>query len=107
MRLKVPDLAPQMARQAVDLVHSLRQLDLRKLPSISETLDWAQALVTLNTENLDRKTLETTLSVLLKHETDLRKVQRQLGRMDGSDGKDDDDDETDWDDELRHQRRID
>ena len=104
VRLKVPDLAPQMARQAVELVHSLRQLDLRKLPSISETLDWAQALVTLNTENLDRKTLETTLSVLLKHETDLRKVQRQLGRMDGNDGKDDgddDDDETDWDDELR------
>ena len=107
VRLKVPDLAPQMARQAVELVHSLRQLDLRKLPSISETLDWAQALVTLNTENLDRKTLETTLSVLLKHETDLRKVQRQLGRMDGNDGNDDDDDETDWDDELRQQRRID
>ena len=110
VRLKVPDLAPQMARQAVELVHSLRQLDLRKLPSISETLDWAQALVTLNTESLDRKTLETTLSVLLKHETDLRKVQRQLGRMDGNDGKDDGDDgddETDWDDELPGRRRND
>ena len=110
VRLKVPDLAPELARQAVELVHSLRQLDLRKLPSISETLDWAQALVTLNTENLDRKTLETTLSVLLKHETDLRKVQRQLGRMDGNGGKDngdDGDDETDWDDELPGRRRND
>ena len=96
MRLKVPDLAPQLARQAVELVQSLRQMDLRKSPSISETLDWAQALVMLNTENLDQKTLETTLSVLLKHETDLRKVQRQLGRMGN------DDDEVDWDDELRH-----
>ena len=101
VRLKVPDLAPQLARQAVELVQSLRQMDLRKLPSISETLDWAQALVTLNIDNLDQKTLETTLSVLLKHETDLRKVQRQLSRM----GRDDED-ETDWDDELRPPRRA-
>jgi len=76
-------------------------MDLRKLPSISETLDWAQALVTLNIDNLDQKTLETTLSVLLKHETDLRKVQRQLSRM----GRDEED-ETDWDDELRPPRRT-
>ena len=102
VRLKVPDLAPQMARQAVELVQSLRQIDLRKHPSISETLDWAQALVTLNSENLDQKTLETTLSVLLKHETDLRKVQRQLTRM-----NDDEDEETDWDQELPRRRRID
>ena len=102
VRLKVPDLAPQMASQAVELVQSLRQIDLRKHPSISETLDWAQALVTLNAENLDQKTLETTLSVLLKHETDLRKVQRQLARM-----HDDDDEETDWDEELPRGRRID
>ena len=101
VRLKVPDLAPQLARQAVELVQSLRQMDLRKLPSISETLDWAQALVTLNIDNLDQKTLETTLSVLLKHETDLRKVQRQLNRM----GRDEED-ETDWDDELRPPRRA-
>ena len=99
VRLKVPDLAPQLARQAVELVQRLRQMDLRKSPSISETLDWAHALVTLNTQNLDQKTLETTLSVLLKHETDLRKVQRQLGQAD------DDDDEVDWDDELRRHGR--
>ncbi len=98
VRLKVPDLAPQMAQQVVELVQRLREMDLRKLPSISETLDWAQALVALNTENLDQKTLETTLSALLKHETDLRKVQRQLGRID-------DDDEVDWDDELRRRGR--
>ena len=102
VRIKVPDLAPQLARQAVELVQSLREMDLRKLPSISETLDWAQALVTLNTESLDQKTLETTLSVLLKHETDLRKVQRQLSRM----GNDDDEDEVDWDDELRPPHRA-
>lgn len=83
VRLKVPQLAPKLAQQAVDLVQRLRGMDLRKSPSISETLDWARSLVALNVTNLDQKTLETTMSVLLKHETDLRKVQRQLGRARG------------------------
>ena len=48
VRLKVPELAPKLARQAVELVQQLRKMDLRKSPSISETLDWAKALVTLN-----------------------------------------------------------
>lgn len=80
VRLKVPELAPKLAQQAVDLVQRLRQMDLRKSPSISETLDWARSLVALNATSLDTKTLETTMSVLLKHESDLRKVQRQLSR---------------------------
>src|SRR5512138_1739884 len=50
VRLKVPNLSPKMARQAVELVHQMRQMDLRKSPSISETLDWAKALVTLNAD---------------------------------------------------------
>jgi hypothetical protein len=58
-----------MARQCVELVQSLRSMDLRKSPSISETLDWAKALVALNAKSLDAHTLETTLSVLLKHES--------------------------------------
>ncbi len=78
VRLKVPELAPKMARQAVELVHHMRGMDLRKSPSISETLDWAKALVTLNAHNLDDATLETTLSVLLKHENDLSRARRQL-----------------------------
>ncbi len=85
VRLKVPELAPKLAQQAVDLVQRLRGMDLRKSPSISETLDWARSLVALNVTSLDSKTLETTMSVLLKHETDLRKVQRQLGRSRGGD----------------------
>lgn len=76
VRLKVPDLSPRLAQQAVELVHSLRALDLRKSPSISETLDWANALVALNAKNLDAQTLETTLSVLLKHESDLQRARR-------------------------------
>lgn len=80
VRLKVPEMAPRLARQAVELVHRLRNMDLRKSPSISETLDWAKALVALNASNLDRETLETTLSVLLKHESDLQRVRAELQR---------------------------
>jgi MoxR-like ATPase len=78
VRLKVPDLSPALAQQAVDLVQKLRHMDLRKSPSISETLDWAQALVTLNSSSLDDETLGNTLTVLLKHESDIRKARRRL-----------------------------
>jgi MoxR-like ATPase len=78
VRLKTPELSPKLAQQAVELVHRLRTLDLRKSPSISETLDWAKSLVALNAKQLDRVTLDNTLSVLLKHESDLQKVRRRL-----------------------------
>ncbi len=78
VRLKVPDLNPKLARQAVEFVQRLRKSDMRKAPSISETLDWANALVALNAQNIDKETLEDTLSVLLKHETDLQKAKRQF-----------------------------
>ena len=80
VRLKVPELSPKLAQQAVELVHSLRALDLRKSPSISETLDWAKALISINAEHLDQKTLESTMSVLLKHESDLQRARRWLQR---------------------------
>jgi len=89
VRLKVPELAPRLARQAVELVQSLRSMDLRKSPSISETLDWAKALVTLNAKSLDPKILETTLSVLLKHESDLQQVKRWMQRPPRTTGADD------------------
>ncbi|HMQ50867.1 MAG TPA: MoxR family ATPase [Anaerolineae bacterium] len=78
VRLKVPDLAPQLARQAVEMVHQLRQLDLKKSPSISETLDWAKALLKLNAKQLDQQTVANTLTVLLKHETDVIRAKRAL-----------------------------
>jgi len=77
VRLKVPDLNPKLAQQAVEFVHKLRNGDMRKSPSISETLDWANALVALNAKNLDKGTLEDTVSILLKHEADLQKAKRQ------------------------------
>jgi MoxR-like ATPase len=80
VRLKVPELSAKLAQQAVELVQSLRALDLRKSPSISETLDWAKALVSLNAKSLNPQTLENTLSVLLKHESDLQRAKRWLQR---------------------------
>jgi MoxR-like ATPase len=79
VRLKVPNLSPELAHQAVAVVHQLRNMDLRKVPSISETLDWARALVTLNAEAIDEKTLSNTLTVLLKYETDVAKAKRMMG----------------------------
>jgi len=78
VRLKVPDLNPKLAKQAVEFVQKLRKNDMRKSPSISETLDWANALVALNAQHLDKDILEDTLSVLLKHEADLQKTRRQI-----------------------------
>lgn len=83
VRLKVPDLAPELARQAVEVVQSLRALDLKKNPSVSETLDWARALVTLNTRSLTPQTLDNTLTVLLKYEADVERARRALRRVGG------------------------
>ena len=84
VRLKVPDLRPELAQQAVSVVNQLRNMDLRKMPSISETLDWARALVTLNAKEIDEKTLTNTLTVLLKYEADVQKARRMMGG--GNDG---------------------
>ena len=78
VRMKVPELSAELARQAVELVHSLRTMDLRKSPSISETLDWAKALLALNASRLDSDVLSSTMSVLVKHERDLQQVRRRL-----------------------------
>jgi len=91
VRMKIPELSPKLARQVVELVHSLRNMDLRKSPSISETLDWAKALVALNLKHMDNATLETTLSVLLKHESDLQRAKRILQRSHESRQDEDDD----------------
>lgn len=87
VRLKVPDLSPELAHQAVAIVHQLRNMDLRKVPSISETLDWARALVTLNASAIDEKTLSNTLTVLLKYETDVAKAKRMMGNSGSQRGR--------------------
>jgi MoxR-like ATPase len=78
VRMRVPELNQKLARQAVEVVQGLRQLDLKKSPSVSETIDWAKALVMLNADALDRDTLQNTLTVLLKHESDVQKARRAM-----------------------------
>jgi len=78
VRMRVPELSAKLAQQAVECVQSLRQMDLKKSPSVAETIDWAKALVMLNADNLDKATLETTLTVLLKHESDVQKARGVL-----------------------------
>jgi MoxR-like ATPase len=90
VRLKVPDLNPQLAKQAVELVQRLRGLELKKYPSVSETLDWARALVMLNAKSIDDKVLDNTMTILLKYEQDVQRAKRVLGEFKG--GLDDDDD---------------
>jgi MoxR-like ATPase len=79
VRLKVPELNERLAKQAVDVVQQLRHMDLRKVPSVSETLDWARALVALNASSIDEETMRNTLTVLLKYEADVKKANRLLG----------------------------
>ena len=86
VKIKVPDLAPQLAQQAVELVQRLRKLDLKKQPSVSETLDWARALVMLNAKHIDEKVLQDTLTVLLKHEHDVQRAERYLDEFSVSEG---------------------
>ncbi len=78
VRLRVPELAPAVARQVVEVVQRLRGLDLKKSPSVAETVDWAKALVAINAKHLDEKTLNDTLTVILKHESDIQRARRAL-----------------------------
>src|SRR5437867_2248958 len=68
VRLKAPGMGEALAKQLVEMVQSIRTLDLRKAPSISETLDWAQALVILNAPQLTKELIEETISVIIKYD---------------------------------------
>jgi len=86
LRLKVPGISEELSRQIVEMVRSLRALDLRKAPSISEALDWAKALAVLNAASLDRKLVEETLMLLLKYDRDVEKAVEALPRIMGEEG---------------------
>lgn len=82
--LKVPDLDDRLRTQVTRFVASLRKLELRKAPSIAETLDWARGLVALGVRELDAGTVRQTLTLVLKHEDDLRKVEGKVGALLGA-----------------------
>ncbi len=78
IKLKVPGVGTQLSREVVDLLHRVRKLNLKKTPSISETLDWVKALTLLNIKQLDNQLVEQTLSALMKYEADIRKAHQEL-----------------------------
>ncbi|MEV0245849.1 MoxR family ATPase [Nocardia sp. NPDC050712] len=82
VRLKVPELDEVLAASAVEVVGALRQLSLRKAPSIAETVDWARTLVTLGARNLTSGMVRSTLGVLLKYQSDHRTAIERLALLD-------------------------
>jgi MoxR-like ATPase len=75
---KVPDITEALADQVARIVRSIRQLDLKKAPSVSETLDWARTLMILNIDTIDEKIAKETLNILLKYQTDIAKAVKEL-----------------------------
>ena len=78
IRSRVPDVDEQLRHQLVEFVHALRQLDLRKAPAISETIDWARSLLLLHANQLDEELVRSTLNVLLKFEDDIEATDQDL-----------------------------
>ena len=78
IRSRVPDVNEQLRHQLVGFVHSLRQLDLKKAPAISETIDWARSLVLLHANQLEEELVRSTLNVLLKYEEDIEATDSEL-----------------------------
>ncbi|BDG08267.1 AAA family ATPase [Anaeromyxobacter paludicola] len=81
LRARAPEAREALARQVVAAVARVRRLDLRKPPSIAETLDWVRGLVLLGAEALDPAVAGETLSLLLKHETDAERVRGELRQI--------------------------
>jgi MoxR-like ATPase len=81
LETKVPGVGQLLIQDVVAMMHKLRALDLKKTPSISETLDWARALLALNASDLDEEIVNQTFNVILKYEGDVRKAQAELDKL--------------------------
>jgi MoxR-like ATPase len=75
---KVPGLTESLADQIARVVRSIRQLELKKAPSVSETIDWARTLVLLGVEQIDAETATGTVNILLKYQSDIQKVVKEF-----------------------------
>jgi MoxR-like ATPase len=85
VRLHTPELRETVARKLVEVVHEVRELDLKKPPSIAESIDWARALLLLGADDLDADLFRQTMSVIVKHRTDLELVAARVGvRLEGA-----------------------
>ncbi len=79
VRLHSPELDETLARKLVEIVQQIRELDLKKPPSIAESIDWARALILLGASEIDDQTFRQTMSVIVKHRTDLDTVAARVG----------------------------
>jgi MoxR-like ATPase len=79
VRLHAPDLDERVARRLVEVIGLVRDLDLKKPPSIAESIDWARALLLLGAQDIDSKVFADTMSVIVKHRTDLDVVTERVG----------------------------
>jgi len=79
VRLHTPELNETIARKLVEIIAMVRELDLKKPPSIAESIDWARALLLLGADDIDADTFRETMSVIVKHRTDLDTVAERVG----------------------------
>ncbi|MCX6394685.1 MAG: MoxR family ATPase [Solirubrobacterales bacterium] len=79
IRLKAPELSATVSAKLVELVGEIRALDLKKPPSIAESIDWARALLLLGADSIDSKVFAETMSVIVKHRSDLETVAARVG----------------------------
>lgn len=77
LRKKVPEISAHLAQEVTRFVSRLRKLDLKKKPSVGETLDWAATLILLNAEKLTREAIRTSLNLLIKNKEDVERVMRE------------------------------
>ena len=79
VRLHVPDLPETITRRLIEIIHMIRNLDLKKPPSIAESIDWARAMLLLGATDIDRSLFDRTMSIIVKHRTDLDVVAERVG----------------------------
>ena len=79
VRLHTPELDEALTRRLVEVIHMIRELDLKKPPSIAESIDWARTLLLLGADDIDRELFERTLSIIVKHRTDIDLVAERVG----------------------------
>jgi len=81
VKLKIPQINDRLAGQLIDAIRKIREMDLKKKPCVSETLDWAQSLIALQVENLSTEVVIETLNVILKYQADVEQVRGKLQQI--------------------------
>ena len=79
VRLHAPDLPEALTRRLVEVVRMVRGLDLKKPPSIAESIDWARTLLLMGADDIDHETFQQSMSIIVKHRTDIDLVAERVG----------------------------